>query len=57
MTGRVPVPGLVGENCSRHEVVLRTDLAVDDGPVTGDRVQLQQVLLNLIMNGVEAMRG
>ena len=23
----------------------------------GDRVQLQQVLLNLIMNGVEAMRG
>jgi C4-dicarboxylate-specific signal transduction histidine kinase len=41
----------------RHDVVLRTDLAVDDRPVTGDRVQLQQVLLNLIMNGVEAMRG
>jgi len=30
---------------------------MDDRPVTGDRVQLQQVLLNLIMNGVEAMRG
>jgi C4-dicarboxylate-specific signal transduction histidine kinase len=41
----------------RHDVVLRTDLAMDDRPVTGDRVQLQQVLLNLIMNGVEAMRG
>ena len=41
----------------RHAVVLRTDLAMDDRPVTGDRVQLQQVLLNLIMNGVEAMRG
>jgi PAS domain S-box-containing protein len=41
----------------RHDVVLRTDLAVDDRPVRGDRVQLQQVLLNLIMNGVEAMRG
>jgi PAS domain S-box-containing protein len=40
-----------------HDVVLRTDLAVEDWPVTGDRVQLQQVLLNLIMNGVEAMRG
>ena len=44
MTGRVPVAGLVGENCSRRDVVLRTDLAVDDRPVTGDRVQLQQVL-------------
>ena len=41
----------------RHDVVLRNDLAVDDRPVTGDRVQLLQVLLNLIMNGVEAMRG
>jgi PAS domain S-box-containing protein len=41
----------------RHDVVLRTELAAEDWPVTGDRVQLQQVLLNLIMNGVEAMRG
>jgi signal transduction histidine kinase len=41
----------------RHHVVLRTELAVEDRPVTGDRVQLQQVLLNLIMNGAEAMRG
>ena len=28
----------------------------DGRPVMGDRVQLQQVLLNLIMNGVEAMK-
>jgi PAS domain S-box-containing protein len=41
----------------RHDVVLRTELAAEDWPVMGDRVQLQQVLLNLIMNGVEAMRG
>ena len=41
----------------RHDVVLHTDLAVDSRPVTGDRIQLQQVLLNLIMNEVEAMRG
>jgi PAS domain S-box-containing protein len=41
----------------RHDVVLRTQLAAEDEPVVGDPVQLQQVLLNLIMNGVEAMRG
>jgi PAS domain S-box-containing protein len=41
----------------RHDVVLRTDLDAADRPVMGDRVQLQQVLLNLIMNGVEAMRA
>jgi signal transduction histidine kinase len=36
-------------------VVLRTDLSTADRPVFGDRIQLQQVLLNLIMNGVDAM--
>ncbi len=41
----------------RHDVVLRTAVAAGGRPVVGDRVQLQQVLLNLIMNGVEAMRG
>jgi PAS domain S-box-containing protein len=41
----------------RHDVRLHTQLAADHQPVMGDRVQLQQVLLNLIMNGVEAMRG
>ena len=41
----------------RHDVVLHTELAADDRPAMGDRVQLQQVLSNLIMNGVEAMRG
>ena len=35
----------------------RTALAAEDAVVMGDRVQLQQVLLNLIMNGAEAMRG
>jgi C4-dicarboxylate-specific signal transduction histidine kinase len=40
----------------RHDVVLRTELAADGRPVMGDQVQLQQVLLNLIMNGVEAMK-
>ena len=39
----------------RHGVVLHTDLFSGDRPVFGDRVQLQQVMLNLIMNGIEAM--
>jgi C4-dicarboxylate-specific signal transduction histidine kinase len=36
-------------------VALQTTLSSADRPVVGDRVQLQQVLLNLILNGVEAM--
>jgi PAS domain S-box-containing protein len=41
----------------RHNVVLGVELASGERPVLGDRVQLQQVLLNLIMNSVEAMRS
>jgi len=47
--------GLVQDEVWRKGVKLRTDLANDLSPVMGDRVQLQQVLLNLIKNGVEAM--
>jgi C4-dicarboxylate-specific signal transduction histidine kinase len=36
-------------------VVLQTDLSADDIPILGDRIQLQQVLLNLVRNGIEAM--
>ena len=39
----------------RNRVTLRTELADDLSPVSGDRVQLQQVILNLVMNGIEAM--
>ena len=38
-----------------HHIVLRTDLDDALPPVAGDRVQLQQVLLNLIVNAIEAM--
>jgi signal transduction histidine kinase len=39
----------------RHSIVPHTDLAAGDRLVLGDKVQLQQVLLNLIINGIQAM--
>ena len=39
----------------RKGVAIRMDLATDVPPVLGDRIQLQQVILNLVMNGIEAM--
>ena len=39
----------------QHEVALRTDLSARDRMVFGDRVLLQQVILNLILNSIEAM--
>jgi len=39
----------------KNHVTLRTEFADNLSPVLGDRVQLQQVVLNLIMNGIEAM--
>jgi PAS domain S-box-containing protein len=39
----------------RHGVGLRTDLAAQVPLVRGDRVQLQQVILNLLLNGIEAL--
>jgi PAS domain S-box-containing protein len=41
----------------KHDVSLQTELAPDLPAVIGDRVQLQQVILNLILNAVEAMSG
>jgi PAS domain S-box-containing protein len=40
---------------SKNEVVVQTRLAEGLFPVQGDRVQLQQVILNLVLNAVEAM--
>jgi PAS domain S-box-containing protein len=49
------VVALVHPEVLRKQVLLRTELASDLLPVLGDRVQLQQVLLNLSLNGIEAM--
>jgi PAS domain S-box-containing protein len=50
------VLALTRSEMRRQGVTLHTALAAGERPVLGDRVQLQQVLLNLIMNGLEAMR-
>ena len=39
----------------QHDVSLETELLPDLERVVGDRIQLRQVMLNLIMNGIEAM--
>jgi signal transduction histidine kinase len=39
----------------QHEVSVQTRLADGLSPIQGDRVQLQQVVLNLVLNAVEAM--
>jgi PAS domain S-box-containing protein len=41
----------------KHGVSVQTDLAESSPLIEGDRVQLQQVMLNLIINAVEAMSG
>jgi signal transduction histidine kinase len=47
---------LVQPAVARHRILLRTSLPDDLPPVLGDRIQLQQVLLNLVTNAIEAMR-
>src|SRR5882672_10487461 len=48
---------LVGPEIRRHGISLEMSLAPNLPQVAGDRIQLQQVLLNLLMNAVEAMRA
>ena len=50
------VVGLVHPEVQRYAIRLRTDLAVVLPLVVGDRDQLQQVLLHLVLNSIEAMR-
>jgi len=60
--GRLDINGTIQEilaltrsELTQHTLVLHTELSTGDRTVFGDRVQLQQVMLNLIMNGIEAM--
>ncbi len=48
---------LAGNAITKDAIVVQADFAKDLPPVQGDRVQLQQVALNLILNALEAMRS
>jgi PAS domain S-box-containing protein len=47
---------LLRSEASRYSVSIRTELAEDLPKVMGDRVQLQQVFMNLMLNGIDAMK-
>ena len=47
---------LLRGEANEYAVSIRTDLAPDLPKITADRVQLQQVLMNLMLNGIEAMK-
>jgi NO-binding membrane sensor protein with MHYT domain/nitrogen-specific signal transduction histidine kinase len=47
---------LMRSEATQYSISVRTELTADLPRVMGDRVQLQQVLMNLILNGIEAMK-
>ena len=47
---------LLSSEASRYSTTIRTRLAEGSPQITGDRVQLQQVLMNLILNSIEATK-
>ena len=47
---------LLRSEANRYPICMRTDLAAELPEVTADRVQLQQVMMNLMLNGIEAMK-
>ena len=48
---------LVQREMASHAVSVRMELTSSLPRIFGDRIQLQQVLINLVMNGIEAMEG
>jgi signal transduction histidine kinase len=46
---------LMRSEIEQNQISLRTQLADDLPPVLGDRIQLQQVILNLMLNAIEAV--
>jgi PAS domain S-box-containing protein len=49
------VLAMMGHGFEENRILLQSELAEALPPVLGDRIELQQVLLNLVMNGIEAM--
>ena len=50
------VVALCSNELQRHRISLQTKLGDDVPPTTGDRVQLQQVILNLILNATDSLK-
>jgi PAS domain S-box-containing protein len=48
---------LVQHELISHQVLLRMELAPTLSMILGDRIQLQQVIINLVMNGIESMQS
>jgi signal transduction histidine kinase len=48
---------LLRGEASRHSISIHSDLSPDLHPIMADRVQLQQVLMNLMLNSIEAMKS
>ena len=48
---------LLRSEASKHSILIDSDFSVDLPPMMADRVQLQQVLMNLMLNGIEAMKS
>jgi PAS domain S-box-containing protein len=46
---------LMGGELRRHDIMLETELTTGLAPVVADRIQIQQVILNLVTNAIEAM--
>jgi signal transduction histidine kinase len=49
------IVALMQNELQRHRITLRTHLSPDAMPILADRIQLHQVILNLILNSVEAL--
>ena len=47
---------LLRSEATRYSILMRTELSEDLPQIMGDRVQFQQVLMNLMINGIEAMK-
>jgi PAS domain S-box-containing protein len=48
---------LLHNEASQHSVFVQTRLAADQPLIVADRIQLQQVLMNLMINGIDAMKA